>query len=137
MTVGCPEATTRLCEDIRSSERKWRALSLEQMPFLFATFLLIRRVVEWPLLPSGSSTAVVGVIDFVFSSETIVKVIDLDDTTKIKLLDGHKKGVRGVSWHPSEALIVSYLLRFQMSSFKHSFLDNLRIRREAHCLGCV
>lgn len=39
-------------------------------------------------------------------SETVVKVIDLDDTTKIKLLEGHKKGVRGVSWHPSGSIVV-------------------------------
>ena len=39
-------------------------------------------------------------------SETVVKVIDLDDTTKVKILDGHTRGVRGVSWHPSGSIVV-------------------------------
>lgn len=40
-------------------------------------------------------------------SETAIKIIDLEDTTKMMLLKGHSKAVRRVSWHPSGALLVS------------------------------
>ncbi|KAI5120641.1 hypothetical protein M0805_007978 [Coniferiporia weirii] len=43
----------------------------------------------------------------VASDELVVKVIDLDDTTKIHLLSGHKKGVRSVTWHPSGSLLTT------------------------------
>ncbi|EJD03058.1 WD40 repeat-like protein [Fomitiporia mediterranea MF3/22] len=41
------------------------------------------------------------------SDETVVKVIDLDDTTKVQLLEGHKKGVRSATWHPSGSLVTT------------------------------
>ena len=39
-------------------------------------------------------------------SETAIKVIDLEDTTKMMILKGHSKAVRRVSWHPSGTLLV-------------------------------
>ncbi|KAH9935365.1 uncharacterized protein B0H18DRAFT_975539 [Fomitopsis serialis] len=48
--------------------------------------------------PQGSRIAVT-------SDETIVKVIDLDDTTKVVLLKGHTKAVRRATWHPSGSLL--------------------------------
>ncbi|KAH8119330.1 WD40 repeat-like protein [Phellopilus nigrolimitatus] len=43
----------------------------------------------------------------VASDDIVVKVIDLDDVTKIKLLNGHKRGVRSASWHPSDSLLTT------------------------------
>lgn len=40
------------------------------------------------------------------NSELTVKVVDLDDTLKIKILKGHTRGVRKVTWHPSGSLLV-------------------------------
>ncbi|KZT71046.1 hypothetical protein DAEQUDRAFT_750176 [Daedalea quercina L-15889] len=48
--------------------------------------------------PKGSRIAVT-------SDETIVKVIDLDDSTNVVLLNGHTKAVRKVTWHPSGSLL--------------------------------
>lgn len=39
-------------------------------------------------------------------SDKAVKVIDLQDTKKIVLLEGHSKGVRRATWHPSGTLLV-------------------------------
>ena len=39
-------------------------------------------------------------------SEPDVKLIDLDDITKISILKGHTKAVRKATWHPSGSLIV-------------------------------
>lgn len=39
-------------------------------------------------------------------SETAVKLIDLEDTSKVKHLEGHTAGVRWATWHPSGTLVV-------------------------------
>ncbi|KAK4049727.1 DNA polymerase alpha accessory factor Mcl1 [Microbotryomycetes sp. JL201] len=43
----------------------------------------------------------------VASDELIVKVIDVNDSTKVQLLTGHKQGVRQVTWSPDGALITT------------------------------
>ncbi|CCM06867.1 uncharacterized protein FIBRA_09175 [Fibroporia radiculosa] len=43
----------------------------------------------------------------VTSDETTVKLIDLEDTTKIVVLQGHSKAVRKVTWHPSGSLLTT------------------------------
>ncbi|KAL5507206.1 MCL1 [Sanghuangporus vaninii] len=43
----------------------------------------------------------------VASDETVVKIIDLDETTNVKLLEGHRKGVRSATWHPSGTLLTT------------------------------
>ncbi|KAI0695530.1 WD40-repeat-containing domain protein, partial [Cytidiella melzeri] len=50
--------------------------------------------------PQGSRIAVA-------SDEPSIKVIDLEDTTKMMVLRGHSKAVRRVTWHPSGALLTS------------------------------
>lgn len=40
------------------------------------------------------------------NSDKAVKVIDLQDTKKIVLLEGHERGVRRAIWHPSGTLLV-------------------------------
>lgn len=40
-------------------------------------------------------------------SEPIVKIINLEDTTDIKALNGHSRGVRRATWHPSGSILVS------------------------------
>ena len=44
--------------------------------------------------------------DFFLHSETTIRIIDIEDPLKIQILQGHKRGVRNVSWHPSEDLLV-------------------------------
>lgn len=39
-------------------------------------------------------------------SETSVKVIDATNVLDIILLDGHTKGVRAVTWHPTGLFLV-------------------------------
>ncbi|KAI0674964.1 hypothetical protein C8Q78DRAFT_965239 [Trametes maxima] len=41
------------------------------------------------------------------SDEPIVKVIDLEDITKMVTLQGHSKAVRKATWHPSGALLTT------------------------------
>ncbi|TCD67448.1 hypothetical protein EIP91_012365 [Steccherinum ochraceum] len=43
----------------------------------------------------------------VASDEMEIKIIDLEDTTSMKVLTGHKKAVRRVTWHPSGSLLTS------------------------------
>ena len=40
------------------------------------------------------------------SSDLDVRIIDLDDTTKVQTLTGHKNGVRKATWHPSSSFLV-------------------------------
>lgn len=40
------------------------------------------------------------------SSELSVRVVSLEDTSKISLLGGHTRGVRRVTWHPSGTFVV-------------------------------
>lgn len=46
------------------------------------------------------------------NSDKAVKVIDLLDTKKIILLEGHSRGVRRAAWHPSGTLLVRPHLQF-------------------------
>jgi hypothetical protein len=39
-------------------------------------------------------------------SETAVKVIDVRDTKKIQMLEGHERGIRALSWSPDGQLVV-------------------------------
>ncbi|KAH9946996.1 hypothetical protein B0H21DRAFT_741281 [Amylocystis lapponica] len=48
-----------------------------------------------------------GVRVAVTSDETSVKLIDIQDTTKIVVLKGHSKAVRKVTWHPSGSLLTT------------------------------
>jgi chromosome transmission fidelity protein 4 len=41
------------------------------------------------------------------NSEANIKLIDLEDTSKICILTGHARGVRRASWHPSGSILVS------------------------------
>ncbi|KAI0727995.1 hypothetical protein C8Q72DRAFT_974843 [Fomitopsis betulina] len=50
--------------------------------------------------PNGGRIAVT-------SDEPIVKVIDLEDTTNVVLLEGHTKAVRKITWHPSGSLLTT------------------------------
>ncbi|KDQ57598.1 hypothetical protein JAAARDRAFT_193900 [Jaapia argillacea MUCL 33604] len=43
----------------------------------------------------------------VASEESFVKIIDLEDTSKITLLQGHKRCIRRVTWHPSGSLLTT------------------------------
>lgn len=36
-----------------------------------------------------------------------MKVIDIEDNTKIIILNGHNRGVRKVTWHPSGSLLTT------------------------------
>jgi hypothetical protein len=79
----------------------------------------------------------VGVVLHLFShlksisSELHVRLIDMDDTGKIKLLkEGHRGGVRKVTWHPTAPLLV----RAKNKSYSNPRLlttsqlpDNLRL----------
>ena len=70
------------------------------------------------------------------NSDKAVKVIDLRDTKKIVVLEGHSRGVRRAAWHPSGALLVrlsplfvrSFLIRKPRSG-------HLWLRWEDHHLG--
>lgn len=44
-------------------------------------------------------------LTFPVFSELEVKVITLNDITKIKKLKGHRKGVRRATWHPSGTIL--------------------------------
>jgi WD40 repeat protein len=46
----------------------------------------------------------------ILSSELEIKVIDLKDPTNIKKLEGHRKGVRKATWHPSGTILVRFLI---------------------------
>ncbi|TBU37864.1 hypothetical protein BD309DRAFT_973062 [Dichomitus squalens] len=50
--------------------------------------------------PKGTRVAVM-------SDEPDVKLIDLDDITKISILKGHSKAVRKATWHPSGSLLTT------------------------------
>ncbi|EIW62718.1 uncharacterized protein TRAVEDRAFT_112621 [Trametes versicolor FP-101664 SS1] len=50
--------------------------------------------------PKGKRVAVT-------SDETTVKVIDLEDITKMTVLEGHTKAVRKATWHPSGSLLTT------------------------------
>ena len=39
-------------------------------------------------------------------SETTVKIVGLQDVTKVQVLSGHKKCIRKLTWHPSGTLLV-------------------------------
>lgn len=39
-------------------------------------------------------------------SETIIKIVELDEVTNVQVLSGHKKCVRKLTWHPSGTLLV-------------------------------
>lgn len=46
----------------------------------------------------------------IIPSEAAVKIVDLQDTTKVTLLKGHTKAVRRATWHPSGSLLVRAVL---------------------------
>ncbi|KAI6033002.1 hypothetical protein F5J12DRAFT_946238 [Pisolithus orientalis] len=50
--------------------------------------------------PAGKRVAIA-------TDETTVKVVDINDITNVILLDGHKKCIRKVTWHPSGNLLTT------------------------------
>ncbi|KAF8588697.1 hypothetical protein K439DRAFT_1651834 [Ramaria rubella] len=66
---------------------------------------LVTRAVAVPVRcvaidPKGERVAVT-------SDELEVKIVDLKDTTNITKLEGHRKGVRRATWHPSGTLLTT------------------------------
>ena len=51
-------------------------------------------------------------------SEISVKLINLEDTTQIQLLDGHKRSIRSATWHPSGTLLVSTAIEQEESAYE-------------------
>lgn len=64
-----------------------------------------------------------------------VKVIDLEDTTNMKVLSGHTKAVRRVSWHPSSTILVRSQL-FRILEVTERISDYVRRGREIDSMGC-
>ncbi|KAJ7287553.1 hypothetical protein C8J57DRAFT_1284265 [Mycena rebaudengoi] len=50
--------------------------------------------------PTGKTVAVA-------SDEADVRLVDMNDNIKIKVLRGHRRGVRRVTWHPKDAILTS------------------------------
>ncbi|KII92369.1 hypothetical protein PLICRDRAFT_102810 [Plicaturopsis crispa FD-325 SS-3] len=79
----------------------------------------VRRYVQGKAELDGLVTSAIGVaircvaVDpkgkrvAVTSDELAVKLIELEDTIKIELLNGHAKGVRRATWHPSGSLLTT------------------------------
>jgi len=42
-------------------------------------------------------------------SELSVKIVDMEDIIRVCVLDGHARGVRKATWHPSAPLVVRVL----------------------------
>ena len=66
-----------------------------------------------------------------------MKVIDLSDTTAMSTLEGHKKAVRQVTWHPSGTLLVGGAFLVQSDTVVLRLIDYLRCRWESNRLGCI
>jgi chromosome transmission fidelity protein 4 len=49
----------------------------------------------------------VEILDMIYYSELSVKLVDIEDNTKIIILNGHKRGVRKATWHPSGSLLAT------------------------------
>jgi WD40 repeat protein len=52
------------------------------------------------------------------SRESSVRIFELEDKNKVRLLEGHTKGVRRVTWHPSGSLLVRPVHRIFAVSHK-------------------
>jgi WD40 repeat protein len=105
---GLPEAPTRTCERTSRVNMTCPGLSpqtLEEMlsdrPLLIRTRRESRSHLS--ALPHMSPTSA---HPQPCNSDKPVKVIDLQDTKKIVLLEGHSRGVRRAAWHPSGTLLV-------------------------------
>ena len=76
-------------------------------------------------------------LSYTFYSETGVKVIDLSDTTAMSTLEGHKKAVRQVTWHPSGSLLVGGAFLVRSDTVVLRLIDHLGCRWKSNCLGCI
>ncbi len=57
-----------------------------------------------------------------------MKLVDMNETTNIKLLEGHTRGVRCATWHPSGTLLVRFsrvLLSHMLKAMNAIIIDHL------------
>lgn len=105
---GLPEVPTRTCERTSTVNMTCPGLSPQTLEETQSDRLLLIRTrresrSRLSKLPHVSPTSAHPQSH---NSDKPVKVIDLQDTKKIVLLEGHSRGVRRAAWHPSGTLLV-------------------------------
>ncbi|KIJ49698.1 hypothetical protein M422DRAFT_59357 [Sphaerobolus stellatus SS14] len=95
---------------VASSNEKWFSGCLDSCVRVYDTYgssmeTFLTRAVAVPIRSIAVDAKSERVA--VASDELEVKLIDLKDSSNIQKLEGHKKGVRAVTWHPSGTILTT------------------------------